>query len=312
MQGLTLPDAVLVRKSYEEKRRRRRARGEQQRPWKLKRMAVRAAGLGDEGGAERSLRLGDEGGVERSLRSPAIGAHWPPRAASLRAAAYASACDQAVFTGDGRPAPAPAGGGRRGGGGRGCAAPRPRRVGGRPAGGRYGAVPGGGCAPVPPALRACPPCLACLYRPEPAPGTHDTPPCRLRAACPTRPLSWRRAEQGPCSGSRARQRARPCPEFHPPGSHPSTLLLPPPPQELEEDPEMRARVALYRDPNFDPAAAAAATARQQAAMADTGERVQGPARQGLPPLPLLLPHGALLGVGCDAASGPRGGAGLKV
>lgn len=75
---------------------------------------------------------------------------------------------------------------------------------------------------------------------------------------------------------------------------------------------MRARVALYRDPNFDPAAAAAATARQQAAMADTGERVQGPARQGLPPLPLLLPHGALLGVGCDAASGPRGGAGLKV
>ncbi|KAL4447194.1 hypothetical protein ABPG77_007227 [Micractinium sp. CCAP 211/92] len=39
-KGLTLPDAVLVRKSYEEKRRRRRARGEQQRPWKLKRMAV--------------------------------------------------------------------------------------------------------------------------------------------------------------------------------------------------------------------------------------------------------------------------------
>lgn len=44
---------MLVRKSYEEKRRRRRARGEQQRPWKLKRMAVRAvvpAGHGREGG----------------------------------------------------------------------------------------------------------------------------------------------------------------------------------------------------------------------------------------------------------------------
>ena len=30
------------------------------------------------------------------------------------------------------------------------------------------------------------------------------------------------------------------------------------PQELEEDPDMRQRVALYRDPAFDPAAAAAA------------------------------------------------------
>jgi hypothetical protein len=29
-------------------------------------------------------------------------------------------------------------------------------------------------------------------------------------------------------------------------------------QELEEDPEMRARVALFRDPQVDPSAAAAA------------------------------------------------------
>jgi hypothetical protein len=41
VQGLTLPDVILVRKSYEDKRRRRRARGEQQqRAWRLKRLAV--------------------------------------------------------------------------------------------------------------------------------------------------------------------------------------------------------------------------------------------------------------------------------
>ncbi|CAL8460889.1 g420 [Coccomyxa elongata] len=38
-KGLVIPDIILVRKSYEEKRRRRKARGEQ-RPWKLKRMAI--------------------------------------------------------------------------------------------------------------------------------------------------------------------------------------------------------------------------------------------------------------------------------
>ena len=42
-QGGGLPDVVLVRKSYEEKRRRRRAKG-QQRAWKLKRLAVDAGG----------------------------------------------------------------------------------------------------------------------------------------------------------------------------------------------------------------------------------------------------------------------------
>lgn len=69
-QGLTLPDAVLVRKSYEDKRRRRRARGEQQRPWKLKRMAVRAGGAGGHG----------EGGVPR--RDHAVANEW---ASMLRA-----------------------------------------------------------------------------------------------------------------------------------------------------------------------------------------------------------------------------------
>ncbi|PSC72831.1 60S ribosomal export NMD3-like [Micractinium conductrix] len=39
-KGLTLPDAVLVRKSYEDKRRRRRARGDAARPWRLKRLAM--------------------------------------------------------------------------------------------------------------------------------------------------------------------------------------------------------------------------------------------------------------------------------
>ena len=39
-------------------------------------------------------------------------------------------------------------------------------------------------------------------------------------------------------------------------------------QELEEDPELRAKVALYRDPAVDPAAVAA---RRAAAMTDTDE-----------------------------------------
>ncbi len=43
-------------------------------------------------------------------------------------------------------------------------------------------------------------------------------------------------------------------------------------QELEEDPEMRARVALYKDPNFDPAAAAAAV---QGGMGESGALLGG-------------------------------------
>ena len=39
-------------------------------------------------------------------------------------------------------------------------------------------------------------------------------------------------------------------------------------QELEEDPELRSKVALYRDPAVDPAAIAA---RRAAAMAETDE-----------------------------------------
>ena len=49
-RGLSLPDVILVRKSYEEKRRRRKAKGETSRAWKLKRMNVEYA-ADDEGGA---------------------------------------------------------------------------------------------------------------------------------------------------------------------------------------------------------------------------------------------------------------------
>ena len=66
-QGLTLPDAVLVRKSYEDKRRRRRARGDAARPWRLKRLAMdigeeeapqqvgSSAGCGSGGGGAASV-----------------------------------------------------------------------------------------------------------------------------------------------------------------------------------------------------------------------------------------------------------------
>lgn len=52
-------------------------------------------------------------------------------------------------------------------------------------------------------------------------------------------------------------------------------------QELEEDPELRAKVALYRDPAVDPAAVAA---RRAAAMAETDDddeevpEVRGPGK----------------------------------
>lgn len=52
-RGMHLPEVILVRKSYEERRRRRRAKGTQ-RGWKLKRMAVEYAaddeGAGNAGG----------------------------------------------------------------------------------------------------------------------------------------------------------------------------------------------------------------------------------------------------------------------
>eukprot|EP00884_Botryococcus_braunii_P021788 jgi/Botrbrau1/8293/Bobra.0251s0021.1 len=51
-KGLQIPDAILVKKSYEEKRRRRKARGER-RPWKLKRMAVDQGDVVMKGKAER-------------------------------------------------------------------------------------------------------------------------------------------------------------------------------------------------------------------------------------------------------------------
>ena len=57
-QGLTLPDVILVRKSYEDKRRRRRQRGAAARPWRLKRMAVDA---GEEEGGAPEARGGGRG-----------------------------------------------------------------------------------------------------------------------------------------------------------------------------------------------------------------------------------------------------------
>lgn len=47
-KGLNLPDVLLVRKSYEEKRRRRKAKGQASRAWKLRRMNVEYA-ADDEG-----------------------------------------------------------------------------------------------------------------------------------------------------------------------------------------------------------------------------------------------------------------------
>lgn len=67
-------------------------------------------------------------------------------------------------------------------------------------------------------------------------------------------------------------------------------------QELEEDPDMRSRVALYRDPNVDPAAQAAAAARQQA-MADTDDEEGNDVPQV--PLEELLEDLAALGLDED-------------
>lgn len=53
---------------------------------------------------------------------------------------------------------------------------------------------------------------------------------------------------------------------------PLNSMIARPAQELEEDPEMRARVALYKDPNFDPAAAAAAA---QGGMGESGASSEG-------------------------------------
>ncbi len=58
---------VQVRKSYEEKRRRRRARGER-RPWKLKRMAVDASELVVRGKGERSETARAEADMEQFMQ----------------------------------------------------------------------------------------------------------------------------------------------------------------------------------------------------------------------------------------------------
>lgn len=57
-----------VRKSYEEKRRRRKARGER-RPWKLKRMAIDASELvGARGKGERSEAVRAEADMEQFMQ----------------------------------------------------------------------------------------------------------------------------------------------------------------------------------------------------------------------------------------------------
>uniref|UniRef100_A0A6U2GZ91 60S ribosomal export protein NMD3 n=1 Tax=Chlamydomonas euryale TaxID=1486919 RepID=A0A6U2GZ91_9CHLO len=56
-KGGTLPDVVLVRKSYEERRRRRRAKGIAQRPWKLKRLDMEVGeSVAEGGGGARGAR----------------------------------------------------------------------------------------------------------------------------------------------------------------------------------------------------------------------------------------------------------------
>lgn len=58
--------AVQVRKSYEEKRRRRKVRGER-RPWKLQRMAVDQGELVMKGKAERAEALRAEADLEQFM-----------------------------------------------------------------------------------------------------------------------------------------------------------------------------------------------------------------------------------------------------
>lgn len=74
-------------------------------------------------------------------------------------------------------------------------------------------------------------------------------------------------------------------------------------QELEEDPDMRARVALYRDPNYQ-AASAAAAPRQQAAMSDTDEE-----DGDVPEVPLEELLDDLAALGLDEDEEEHGGGG---
>ena len=84
-KGLTLPDVVLVRKSYEEARRRRRARGER-RPWVLRRLATGGDALpGGEAPMDEEGGGGEGGG----------GAGAAPKGRRGRAAAAAAAGEAA-------------------------------------------------------------------------------------------------------------------------------------------------------------------------------------------------------------------------
>ena len=60
-RGLSLPDVILVRKSYEDTRRRRRAKGGASRAWKLKRMKVEYEEEEEGGGAASGAAGGHRG-----------------------------------------------------------------------------------------------------------------------------------------------------------------------------------------------------------------------------------------------------------
>ena len=68
MQGLDLPDVVLVRKSYEEKRRRRHARGGAQRAWTLRRMEGVEEGGADDAAAATAAPAKERGSGGRDAR----------------------------------------------------------------------------------------------------------------------------------------------------------------------------------------------------------------------------------------------------
>ena len=90
-RGLTLPDVVLVRKSFEEARRRRRARGDR-RPWVLRRLATGGDAL--PGGEAPMDEEGEGGGA---FAPPAKGRRGRAAAAAAEAEAGAGEADLERF-----------------------------------------------------------------------------------------------------------------------------------------------------------------------------------------------------------------------
>jgi len=68
-----IPDVVLVRKSYTERRRARREHGKgAQRPWRLKRMALEAAEAAGRGDAEERRRAEEEAFMQELEEDPEL------------------------------------------------------------------------------------------------------------------------------------------------------------------------------------------------------------------------------------------------